>query len=113
MWLEYPGGICHPATPCRPFLSRPQPRLGASGHFSLHLTPEIAHPANRPSRPSLRESKLMLLIAEPADEAVRSHRNERFRAQAGDDRPEFQLMHLGELARATLICQGAAVSAGR
>ena len=95
-WLEYAGGIRYPATPGWPFLSGPQPPIGASGHFSLHLSPKLAHPANRHRQPSLRRSKPILLISEPADEAARFCPNERSPAQASDDLPNIQLIHCGE-----------------
>ena len=69
----------------------------------LDLPPEFAHPANRPRHPGLRGSERILLIYGPADEAARFHAVECLRTQAGDDRPEIQLMHLGELPRPELV----------
>jgi hypothetical protein len=42
---------------------------------------------------------VILLISEPADEAARLHPNERFSAQASDDRPDIQMMYFGESPR--------------
>ena len=63
-----PRGLSSPLH--RPFLSPPTASDRTSGHFSLYLTPELAHPANRPSQPGLRGSELILLIAEPAHEGA-------------------------------------------
>ena len=80
--------------PPRPFLHRRQ--LRASGRFSLYLTANLAHPANRPRDPSLGTSELVIPISEAAHEAARFHPYERLRAQARGDHPEVQSMDLGE-----------------
>jgi len=63
--------------------------------------------------PGLRGSERILLIAEPAHEAAQFHANEWLRTQARDDRPNIQLMHLGELPRRELgvrVVPGAVVT---
>ena len=87
--------------------------LKTSGNFRLGLPPELAHPANRPRHSVLRGSERILLIAEPAHEAAQFHANEWLRTQARDDRPNIQLMHLGELPRRELgvrVVPGAVVT---
>src|SRR5450759_1713528 len=75
----------------------------ASGDLGLHLPPEVPHPANRPRHPGSRGSELILQISEPAHEGARFSANQRLLIQAVDDRPDIQLMHLGELPRPQLV----------
>jgi hypothetical protein len=77
--------------------------LQTSGHFHLDRPPEFAQPANCPRQPGLRGSDRVLLITEPAHEGARYYANRRLRTQTRDDRPDIQVVNLGELPMPELV----------
>jgi len=62
------GRLAQPQKVCTESVSLFSP--SASGHFSFHLTPKLAHPANRASQAGLRGPQPKLLIAQPAHEGA-------------------------------------------